>query len=111
MKRICALLLTVLLLAAMALPVSGAAAESSDHTFVQLGKKIAVQQAEHGKYEVQLSVPGVADSERYSEIIIMVDASNSQRNNFGKLKEMLLNIVDSGKVCNIKTQENSLGDF
>ena len=92
MKRICALLFTVLLLAAMALPVSGAAAEGSDHAFVQLGKKIAVQQAEHGKYEVQLSVPGVAESDRYSEIIIMVDASNSQRNNFGKLKEMLLNI-------------------
>ncbi|MBQ9959846.1 MAG: VWA domain-containing protein, partial [Oscillospiraceae bacterium] len=91
MRKCIAFLAALVLL--LSLPVAGTlATPDSDHVFVELGKKIAVNQAVPGQYEIQLSVPGVVDAECYSEIIIMVDASDSQGANFEKLKAMLINI-------------------
>ena len=62
--------------------------------FAGMGKKEAEALAHPGEYEITLSVPGAVKTEKYSEIIVMVDASSSQGANLTKLKAMLVDIAE-----------------
>lgn len=92
MKRISALVLA----AAMMIPtVAYAEPTASDElVFPELGKKTAEALVKPGDYDITLSVPGALQTEQYSEIIVMVDASSSQGSNLQKLKETLVDIAD-----------------
>lgn len=74
--------------------VASAAPASEDLIIPELGKKTAVAQVTPGDYEITLSVPGALDTTKYSEIIVMVDASDSQKDNLDKLKANLVDIAE-----------------
>ena len=92
MKRLIALLLTLVML----LPTLNVSAAngSEDLTFNTLGKKTAEALVKPGDYEITLSVPGALKTEKYSEIIVMVDASSSQGGNLNTLKANLVDIAE-----------------
>lgn len=46
------------------------------------------------KWEVTLSVPGTFATEKYNEIILMVDASTSQSKNFDNLKNLIIGVAE-----------------
>lgn len=92
-KKLSSLLLAVLMI--LSLAVSAAAAGSDDgYTFEGLGSKTAEKLVRPGQYEITVSVPGAVETEEYSEIIVMVDASSSQGANLNKLKTMLINLAE-----------------
>ena len=92
-KKLSSLLLAVLML--LSLAVSASAAGSDDgYTFGDLGSKTAEQLVRPGQYEITVSVPGAVQTEEYSEIIVMVDASSSQGANLEKLKSMLVSLAE-----------------
>ena len=87
-----ALLFTVLLI--FSLMISVHAADNDGYIFDDLGKKAAQPLVTPGRYEVTVSVPGAVETEEYSEIIVMVDASSSQGANLQKLKAMLVRLAE-----------------
>ena len=70
--------------------VAYAAEGAGDSIITELGLKTA-QQLSQGRYEITVDVPGM-DGDMYNEIIIMVDASTSQKGNFNSLKQTLRDI-------------------
>jgi len=89
-KTIVALLLAMLL---VLMSIPALAEEGSELTFSDLGKKTAEALVTPGQYEVTVSVPGAVSTEKYGEIIVMVDASSSQGANLEKLKGMLVDMA------------------
>lgn len=89
-RSIIALCLAVLLvwLSMPALADAGSGLE-----FSGLGKKTAEALVTPGQYEITVSVPGAVSTEKYGEIIVMVDASSSQGANLEKLKGMLVDMA------------------
>ncbi|MBE6919188.1 MAG: LPXTG cell wall anchor domain-containing protein [Ruminococcaceae bacterium] len=86
------LVLTALLMLSLTVPVS--AAENDGYEFGTLGQKTAQPLVNPGQYEITVSVPGAVETEEYSEIIVMVDASDSQSGNLTKLKTMLVSLAE-----------------
>lgn len=91
MKSIVTLLLAMLL---VWMNIPALAAEGSELTFSDLGKKTADALVTPGQYEITVSVPGAVSTEKYGEIIVMVDASSSQGGNLDKLKTMLVDMAE-----------------
>lgn len=89
-KRLTACMLTAAMLLGMA--CGGALADGLE--FAGMGKKEAEALAQPGEYEITVSVPGAVKTDKYSEIIVMVDASSSQGANLDKLKTTLVDIAD-----------------
>jgi len=89
--RIASLFLALMLLMSFAAP---AFAADDSLTFGDLGSKTATKLVRPGQYEITLSVPGAVETEEYSEIIVMVDASSSQGTNLDKLKSMLIGLAE-----------------
>lgn len=62
----------------------------SDSLIEELGSKTSTELSQ-GRYEITVSVPG-AESEKYNEIILMVDASGSQLTNMEEVRNTILDI-------------------
>ncbi len=98
MKKKITRFLAVLLAMLMIMPMSMTALATEDDsqgggmTFDELGKKEADKLTEPGEYEITLSVPGAFEDDKYNEIIVMVDASLSQKGNFDSLKELIIGL-------------------
>lgn len=92
MKKAVALVLA--LVTVLSLGVSAFGANGGDYEFTQLGKKTASPLVTPGQYEITVSVPGAVETEKYSEVIVMVDASSSQGSNLEKLKTMLVELAE-----------------
>jgi len=72
-----------------------ALADSSDgYELSDLGEKTADALVIPGQYEITVGVPGAVSTEKYSEIIVMVDASSSQGANLASLKTMLVDLAE-----------------
>ena len=89
-RKLISLLLAIVMI--LSLVVSVSAADASTYAFAALGDKTARKLATPGQYEISVSVPGAFVTDKYSEIIVMVDASESQGANLGKLKSMLIEL-------------------
>lgn len=88
------LLVAVIFLAMTIVPAIAAPSSLAiEDGFTQLGKKTATQLVVPGQYEITVSVPGAVQTEKYSEVIVMVDASSSQGANLKKLKTMLVDLA------------------
>ena len=94
-KRLSALMLAMVLsLGAMGAGNVVYATESdNDSLITELSSKTATELSQ-GKYEITVSVPG-AESEKYNEIILMVDASGSQLTNMEEVRETILDIGEN----------------
>ncbi len=91
-------LAVIICLPVLILPTVGAEEAKTNEglTFETLGEKTSTQLNEPGKYEIKVSVPGALESEYYSEIIVMVDASDSlSGKNFESLKKLLTKIANT----------------
>lgn len=89
-RKLISLLLAIVMI--LSLVVSVSAADASTYAFGTLGDKTARKLATPGQYEISVSVPGAFVTDKYSEIIVMVDASISQGANLNKLKTMLVEL-------------------
>ncbi len=87
---LCAVLVAAFVSCCMSVPALATSSVSNE--FATLGKKTASPTVIPGQYEITVGVPGAIASEKYSEIIVMVDASSSQGANLDKLKTMLVHL-------------------
>ncbi len=89
--------LAVLMALLMLLSAVAVAEESTDGGLYFPGMeptKKAVRAGGVDKWEVTLSVPGTFATDKYNEIIVMVDASTSQSGNFGNLKNLIIGLAE-----------------
>ena len=87
------LLIAVIILAMTVPAIAAPSTLNIEDGFTRLGKKTATQLVVPGQYEITVSVPGAVQTEKYSEVIVMVDASSSQGSNLEKLKTMLVDLA------------------
>lgn len=93
-QKLIAVVLVFVMVLAIALPtLTASALLAIEDGITTLGKKTATQLVVPGQYEISVSVPGAVTTEKYSEIIVMVDASSSQGANLQKLKDMLVDLA------------------
>ncbi len=96
-------MIAFVLLISSVMPVAAAETAGGGMEFDEMGKKTAEQLGNPGEYEINLTVPGDFETDRYNEIIVMVDASLSQESNFENLKKMLINLAE-----NVLSQDPSI---
>ena len=90
-KRFLALMLAMVLSISAVLPAF--AEENDGYEFEELGEKTAQPLVTPGQYEITVGVPGAVETDQYSEVIVMVDASSSQGANLNTLKANLVDIA------------------
>ncbi len=95
-RRIAAAFLALVFACLAILPAFAEEVNSNGElTFDELGKKEATYLGRPGEYEVTITVPGEYSTDKYNELIVMVDASLSQGGNFTQLKQLLMNLAES----------------
>ncbi len=95
MKKLISIFLSIaMVFSLIAMTVSAEETVSDGLEFDSMGHKTAEQLSHPGEYEINLTVPGVFETETYNEIIVMVDASLSQEKNFGNLKSFLIDLAE-----------------
>lgn len=87
-KKICSLLLTFLILFNSSANIIAIAAEKPF-----AGKNAEVLNSEEGRYKVTVSVPGQTEKILHNEVILMLDASDSQGSNWTSVKESIMTIA------------------
>ncbi len=87
-----AMVLSLAVSGGLVLTASAAETTSPGMEFDITGMKNAVVQTQPGQYEITVAVPGLKNVDEYNEVIIMVDASTSQSNNFNSLKELIIGL-------------------
>ncbi len=107
MKKLISILLAITMvfsLFAMTASAEETTTEKPDGlTFDIIGKKEAEVWDAPGRYQIKVSVPGTKATDKYNEVIVMVDASTSQSGNFQNLKNLLIGLAED-----ILTEDSSI---